>query len=159
MLSLSRPGKLSRLRIPIAVLLVVAVAPTLAACSLNPVESIIEQTTGSDVDLGGAALPEGFPAEVPLVEGEILFGGGVKAEGTQVWNVTIKVTDAAAFETVTTQLTGAGFLTSDIIGGTTEAGSAGTFQSSDYNVSVLVSTSDTDTTVNYTVTAVAAPTP
>ena len=159
MLSLTRAGKLARLRIPIALLLLVAVTPTLAACSLNPVESIIEQATGGDVDLGGAALPEGFPNEIPLVDGEILFGGGVKAEGTQVWNVTIKVTDAAAFETVTTQLTGAGFITSDMIGGTAEAGSAGTFQSSDYNVSVLVSTSGTDTTVNYTVTAIAAPTP
>ncbi|MBC7591809.1 MAG: hypothetical protein H7226_12330 [Salinibacterium sp.] len=149
--------KLPRLRILIAVLLVAAVVPTLAACSLNPVESIIEQATGGDVDLGGAALPEGFPTEVPLVDGEILFGGGMTAEATQVWNVTIRVTDAAAFETVTTQLTDAGFVTSDMIGGTTDAGSAGTFQSNNYNVSVLVST--TDTTVNYTVTAIAAPTP
>ena len=146
--------KLRSLRAPIALLVVLVIAPALAGCSVNPIGSIIKQATGGDVDLGGAALPEGFPTEVPLVDGEILFGGSVKVDGTQVWNVTIKVTDPAIFATVKTQLTDAGFVTSDTIGGTTDAGSAGTFQSTTYNVSVLVATADPDTTVNYTVTAV-----
>ena len=146
---------LASLRAPIALIAILSIAPALVGCSLNPIESIIEQATGGDVDLGGAALPEGFPTEVPLVDGEILFGGGMKAEGTQVWNVTIKVTDPTVFDLVKTQLTDAGFVTSDAIGGTTDVGSAGTFQSNDYNVSVLVATADPDTTVNYTVTAVA----
>ena len=60
----------------------VAVA-AFAGCTPGPVqdfvgqqaEDAIESTTGGDVSLGGE-LPAGFPAEVPLVEGEISFSAG-----------------------------------------------------------------------------------
>ena len=143
-----------RVRAAFVVVAMLAITPVLAGCAFNPVESIIKQATGGDVDLGGANLPRGFPAEVPLVDGEIVFGGGIKADGGQVWNVTMKVKDPAVFDTITSQLTGAGFTANDGIGGTTDTGSVGTFQGKDYTVSVLVSTSGADTTVNYTVAAV-----
>jgi hypothetical protein len=146
--------KLSSLRAPLAVIVVLALAPVLAGCSINPVESIIEQATGGDVDLGGATMPEDFPTDVPVVDGEVQFGAGFKTGEEQVWNVTIKATDPAIFDTVAAQLTDAGFTSSEIAGGTTETGSLGTFANDKYTIAVVVTT-DGGVTVNYTVTTIA----
>ncbi|MRG60786.1 hypothetical protein GE115_13040 [Agromyces sp. CFH 90414] len=75
-------------------------ATLLTGCFFNPfeaaeqgVEEAIEGATGGEVNLGGE-LPEGFPAEVPLIEGSITFSGG--AGGAEGWIVTIDPsTDAA----------------------------------------------------------------
>ncbi len=68
-----------------------AVTPALSGCFGNPIEQVIEGATGGDVDLGGASVPDGFPSEVPLVEGEVLFGARIGNDEGRIWNVTIKV--------------------------------------------------------------------
>ena len=149
------PVKLSRLSVPLAVLMVLAIAPVLAGCAMNPVESIIKQATGADVDLGGASLPKDFPVDVPIVDGEIQFGAGIKTDEARVWNVTVKATDPAVFETIKSQLTSAGFAWDENLGGSTESGSVGTFINENYTVAVVVTT-DGGVTVNYTVTTAKA---
>ncbi len=144
--------KTSRLRALLALALAVAVTPALAGCGFNPVESVIEQATGGDVDLGGPSVPEGFPDEVPLVNGEVQFGAGMSSDDSRIWNVTIKTDNANAIDTITSQLTGAGFTTNDGLGGSSEAGSVATFSSDTYTVAVVVTTNDDGTIVNYTVT-------
>lgn len=149
------PVKLSRLGAPLAVLMVLAVVPVLAGCAVNPVESIIKQATGADVDLGGASLPKDFPVDVPIVDGEIQFGAGIRTDEARVWNVTVKAADPAIFETIKSQLTGAGFAWDENLGGGTESGSVGTFTNEKYTVAVVVTT-DGGVTVNYTVTTAKA---
>lgn len=115
-----------------------ALAPSLAGC--GAVEGIIESQTGGDVDLGGPGLPEGFPsAEVPLIEGDVLFGAGLgSGEGT-VWNVTVAVADMAAFDRITLLLQDAGFTLGDSgVVAPTEESATGVFDSPKYGVLVVV---------------------
>ncbi|WP_394552572.1 hypothetical protein ACDF64_17240 [Agromyces sp. MMS24-JH15] len=82
-----------------AALLAASVVIGLSGC-FNPVDAVqqgvedavegaVEGATGGDVQIGGD-LPEGFPTEVPLVDGEIVAAAGT-GDG---WVVTIR-TDAA----------------------------------------------------------------
>ncbi|MCU1440214.1 MAG: hypothetical protein JWP85_1211 [Rhodoglobus sp.] len=145
-----------RLTVPLAILVALAVAPALSGCAGNPIESIIEGATGGDVDLGGAGLPEGYPTEeVPLIDGEIIFGAGIGAAEGHVWNVTVKVSGADAIEQIKSQLEGAGFTANEAgIGGTTADAATALFESDKYGVLVAV-TKDGDKgfVANYTVTA------
>ncbi|MCX6399335.1 MAG: hypothetical protein NTX33_05320 [Propionibacteriales bacterium] len=61
--------------------------------------------------VGGTGLPEDFPDEVPLVEGEVLNGAAVKDGGSVVWTVTVQVAgaDQEAFDAAVQKLEGAGF--------------------------------------------------
>jgi hypothetical protein len=80
--------------VALAGVLVVAAPMTLSGCSV--VEGIIEQQTGGDVDLGGASVPDDFPAGVPLAEGEVVNGSAISNADGKVWNVLINVADPAA---------------------------------------------------------------
>lgn len=141
---------LTRRLAPIALALGVALAPTLAGCVGNPIETIIEGATGGNVDLGGPALPEGYPAaDVPVIEGEVLFGGSIGGESGRIYNVTVKVAGEASIADIRSQLEAAGF--------TTEPGSTGATYigtSRDWGVLVVV-TQDGDNgwVANYTVTS------
>lgn len=70
----------------------------------------IDDGSGSSY-VGGTELPEDFPAEVPLLEGEILTGAAVKESGSAVWTVTVQVAGDAqeAFDEAVRMLEGAGF--------------------------------------------------
>jgi hypothetical protein len=126
----------SRLTVAI-VAAALAIVPTVSACSVNPIESAIEQATGGNVDVGGTSIPDDFPAEVPLIDGEVVSAFGVGSEAEKAWNVTIKVADASALDTIKSQLEGAGF-TSEIddaaIGGLT----GGMYTNANYGVLVVV---------------------
>ena len=142
-------------RLITAALLTVAlalVAPALTGCGL--IQDAVEQATGGDVDFGGNSVPEDFPSEVPLIEGEVLSGASAgNAEG-KVWNVTIKVDDASAFDEITAQFEAAGFEPSEL-GGTSDQGATGTFTKDPYGVFVVVAGGDTAEgwVANYTVTS------
>ncbi|KRB80017.1 hypothetical protein ASE01_00450 [Nocardioides sp. Root190] len=112
-----------------------ALVLTLGACSEDigekVAEKIAEEQIGDgaevDVDTGsgevriddgsgssyisGTQLPEDFPAEVPLIEGEILTGAAVKENDSAVWTVTVQVAGDAqeAFDEAVRLLEGAGF--------------------------------------------------
>jgi hypothetical protein len=102
-------------------------------------------------------VPDGFPTnEVPLIDGEIVYGGSVTAEGATVFNVTIKVPDASAMDTITGQLEGAGFTGSGSTGAEGVQGSGAVFSSDKWGVLVVVSEDGSNGFVaNYTVTSAA----
>lgn len=92
---------------------------TLSGCFANPldqlteglveggVEQIIEDQTGVDVDVNGsgASLPDSWPADVPTVDGSILFSAA--ADGTFTAGITVASTAAA--EDAFTRLLDAGY--------------------------------------------------
>lgn len=137
-----------------SLLLGLALTPVLSGCSM--VEGIIERQTGGDVDLGGQGLPDGFPsADVPLIDGEVIFGAGIDGADGQVWNVTVRVAYVTAFDTISAQLQDAGFTIMDagVVAPTDESATA-VFDSDRYGVLVVVTTDGGGGfAANYSVTA------
>lgn len=73
------------------------------------VERIIEEQTGSDIEVntgGGASLPEGWPAEIPVPDGSPMFS--MAAEGG--YQATFEVADAAEGERIKDQLVADGYV-------------------------------------------------
>ncbi|CAN5528170.1 hypothetical protein BH10ACT7_BH10ACT7_04730 [soil metagenome] len=135
--------------ISLALVVALAGAPALAGCSV--VEGLIEQQTGGDIDLGGTSVPADFPSEVPLIDGDIVNGSGFATDGTKVWNIIVKVSDGAAFDTIKSQLEGAGFTFNETGSETPEAGT-GVFDGENYGVLVVVAQAgDQGWVANYTV--------
>jgi len=145
----------TRYTAPLALLIALAMAPTLSGCFGNPVESIIEGATGGEVDLPGTSLPADFPTDqIPVIEGEILYGASVGSGAGQVFNVTVRVADGAAFQEITGALEGAGFVSEAALG---EATNGGTYigSSDAWNVIVVVAEDGSNGwAANYTVTPV-----
>lgn len=140
----------------LAVGLALVITPTLSGCFGNPVEQIIEGATGTDVDLGGGSLPDGYPAsEVPVVDGEIVYSLKVGAGQEQVFNVTVE-TGADPTDQVKSQLTSAGFSEDQLVVAETSEGSTFTGTNDRWGVVVLIGQIDGKWTVNYTVTAAGA---
>jgi len=143
-----------RLTVPLALVLALAITPSLAGCFGNPIEQIVEGATGGDVSLPGKSVPDDFPkADVPLIDGEVVFGLGVGNDDGKAWNVTIKVSGLDAADQIKSQLEGAGFSANDAgIGGTTDEGATLVYDNGTYNVLVVV-TKDADNgfVANYTV--------
>jgi hypothetical protein len=141
--------RIRRLTVPLALLLVLGVAPAMSGCS---VQSLVENATGGTVDVGGKSVPKDFPADVPLIDGEVIYGAAVGPADARVWNVTVTVADVAAIDTISSQLSDAGF-TAPVAPGTTANGAAGAFDGEKYGVLVAV-TPDADNgfVANYTVT-------
>lgn len=89
--------------------LVVAASLSLSACS--QVEGIVGDLAGqaiSDATGGRVAvgeLPEGWPAEVPVVEGDISGGAGVDGG----WTATVQTSSASAFDDAIVALQESGF--------------------------------------------------
>lgn len=89
----------------------VGLAVSLSGCFANPldqlteglveglveggVEQLIEQGSGLDIDFGeGAALPSGWPAELPVPQGEILISGGSDGTSSIAMNTTLAFAEA-----------------------------------------------------------------
>lgn len=85
---------------------VLLLAPVLVGCS---VQDIVSQASGGNVDIGGTSVPDDFPTEVPLYDGEVLSGVGLGTGTGKVWNIGIRVPDATALDDIQKQLTDAGF--------------------------------------------------
>lgn len=140
-----------RLAISTAIVLSLLLAPALGGCSI--VEGAIEGATGGQVDLGGQSVPQDFPTQVPLADGQVLLGLSAGKDGEKVWNVTIKVAEGA-FASISDQLTRAGFA---LVEGSDAAndGKGGLFTSQKYGVLVVVTDDGSDGTVaNYTVSTI-----
>lgn len=143
-----------RRRLP-GLIAAVALAVVLPLTGCSTLDRIFEAPTGSDVEFGSGTLPADFPADVPLLEGEVDFGGKVTANGEQIWNVALVSTDAAALATIQTQYQEAGFWATPVT--ETASGSAITFSRDAFTVFVLVSPRDDGTVrIDYTVTQGAA---
>lgn len=145
----------TRVTAPIAIALALLITPALSGCFGNPIEGIIEGATGGDVDLGGTSLPDGYPAsEVPVISGEILFGGAIGNDQGKVYNVTIKVADASALDAIKAQLEGVGFTSEAGFGGSTADGGTYIAKTDKWGVLVVVSQDGQNGFVaNYTVTS------
>ncbi|WP_353810364.1 hypothetical protein [Agromyces sp. SYSU T00194] len=98
-----------------AVAVSVALAVGLTGCFGNPLEQIvnrgveeaIEGATGGAVGVG--EMPAGWPAEVPVVEGEVLFGASGTVQDDSGWAVTIRPESSDPLEQARQQLAAAGF--------------------------------------------------
>ncbi len=103
---------------PLAVAVIAATAGLgLTGCFGNPLESLaqdgveqlVEQSTGSDVDIDtdgtGASLPDTFPSEVPVVDGSIISSLAVE----DTWTITVAVDSLDAAKAGYAELLAAGF--------------------------------------------------
>lgn len=144
-----------RFTIPVALVLALALAPALSGCFGNPIEQIVEGATGGDVSLPGQSVPDDFPSDVPLADGEVIFGMGVGNTDGKAWNVTVKVASLESVDEIRAQLEGAGFTENEAgIGGTADQGATIVYENGTYTVLVVV-TKDAENgfVANYTVTA------
>ena len=134
----------------IALATALLLAPALAGCSI---EDLVNQATGGEVNLSIGSLPDGWPAEVPVIDGEIVGGGTADSEdGTPGWNALIKVDDESAFDEIAAQLEDAGFESVDA--GQLDGGdnlTSGAYQNGNYGVFVAVTGADGNFVANYTV--------
>ena len=140
--------------------LMLGVAPGLVACSTagqlvqDAVGGAVKDATGLDVNLGGKTLPEGFPAEIALVGGEIAQSGSLGLGTEHVWTVGVTVSDlTAGFEEAKTKLLDAGF-TATAAGA--EGLNAGLFSNAAYSVMLTATEDATGKTVTYVVTSLIA---
>jgi len=145
----------TRYTAPLAIALALVLTPALSGCFSNPVEGIIEGVTGGDVDLGGTSVPDGYPVtEVPLASGEILFGAAIGNNEGKIYNVTVKVADASAIDSIKAQLEAAGFTSEGSIDATTTEGGTYIATTDKWGVLVVVSQDGSNGFVaNYTVSS------
>jgi hypothetical protein len=145
------------LTVAIAASLLVASPLLLSGCSLLPGHG----GTGINIpgvgSFGSGKLPSSWPKEVPVTSGDVLTGasiGNANSKDGQGWNATIKVSGADAYGTIKTQLTGAGFTVGSEPDSGDAQGGTGTFESSKFDVLVVVTKADEKTgwVANYTVT-------
>jgi hypothetical protein len=140
---------------PLGLAFALLVAPALSGCSV--IEGLIEQASGGQVDVSAGHLPDGWPTDVPITDGDII-GGGVANDndGKPVWNVTIRLTggqtNEQAFAAISAQLLSAGFATFDLgdLDGTADVTSGG-FKNDTYGVFVAVAAKGPLAVANYTV--------
>jgi len=101
------------LRIALALVALLAVGPALAGCSdaqvQDAVNGAVQGATDGDVSLGGA-LPDGWPAEIPVIDGELKFGAGNTTNGDQGWVVTVASSAADPLADAEQKLVDAGFV-------------------------------------------------
>ena len=135
----------------IALAITLAMTPALSGCFANPIESIVEGATGGNVDVG-SSVPEGFPTEVPLVDGEVQYGAAAADGDAKVFNVTTRVSGASPVEGIRAELEGAGFAAQTEFTGDAAEGGTLIYASDAWGVLVVVAQEGDDWVVNYTVT-------
>jgi len=141
-----------RFLVPAAIVMALAITPALTACGGNPLQNIVENATGGKLDIGGTSMPKDFPSEVPVIQGEVIFGAGIGSDTEKVWNVTVKVDNADAITEISNQLTGAGFESNMDTSSSGDAQSA-IFTKEPFGVLVVVTNDDKEGFIaNYTVT-------
>ena len=142
----------SRLPLTIALAGALAIASPLLLSGCSLIQGTIQNATGGNVNLGGKSVPSDFPtADVPLVNGEIQYGASVKQGSDEVWNLTYKIADGSVFDSIKSQLEGAGFTVQGTLPATTDQGNGGTWTKGQYTVLVVVAKTGSDWTANYTV--------
>ena len=103
--------QLKRVRV-LALTVSIAGLALLSGCSGeavgNAVDGAVTEATGGDVSLGGQ-LPEGWPAEVPVIDGDIGFGASNTADTDRGWVVTVTTGAAEPLADATATLEAAGF--------------------------------------------------
>ena len=129
---------LLRVRVLATVALALVGGSLLTGCTAdaaqNAVNGAVQGATNGDVSLGGA-LPSGWPAEVPIVDGTILFAAVQKGDKPG-WTVTVKASAADPIAEATSSLTAAGFVAGGDVSAT--VGSAGLVSMKNDHYAVVV---------------------
>lgn len=126
-------------------------APLLAGCSLIPHPAGSGGISLPGVSVGTGHLPKDWPADVPVIKGDVVAGASLGGAKGKLWNATIKVGGADAADQITSQLTGAGFTRTG--GASTDSGSTATYTKDKLVVLVVVTKDDKNGWVaNYSVT-------
>jgi hypothetical protein len=144
----------SRIAAPVLIALALLAGPALTGCSFlqNPVEGIIEGATGGEVDLPSTELPDDFPTEVPLYDGEIANTIALGDGDAKVYSVSIRVPGINTMDEIVSDFEAAGF-TSTISGNSGE-GATAAFESDKWSaVVVIVAEGDTGYIAQYAVSA------
>jgi hypothetical protein len=119
-------------------------------------DSLTVDTGDGSITAGTGELPEGFPDEVPLVDGEVVFGQRSDSPEGTGWTVHLQV--GTTPDDVTAELTRAleeaGF---EVQATPAAGGSTLLADSQAWSVLVVVAPGDDGTNVLYTVSATAAP--
>lgn len=129
------------IRISLAVVAALAVGPTLAGCTgvtaEDAVNGAVQGATGGGVSLGGK-LPAGWPTEVPVIDGELLFGAVKTTDGKPGWVVTIKSSSTDPLAEARRALEDAGFVV-DTAAAAASVGTTGavTMKNATYGVVVV----------------------
>jgi hypothetical protein len=142
--------------------LALGIAPLLAGCSpeqlvQDAVQNAVKDATGVDVDVNmdGKTLPDDFPAEVPVISGEITLSGSVGAGGEKVWTVVFRTSDlAAGYDEAKSKLTGAGYTADYDMA--QDGAYTGMFSNGTYSVIVTSANDGSNDVVTYVVSAMAA---
>ncbi|QYH36779.1 hypothetical protein [Salinibacterium sp. M195] len=142
-----------RVNVAIAILLTIGGAVSLSACSVNPLEAIVEKASGGAIDVGGKSIPDGFPSEVPVIAGDVIFGISVADGENRSFNVTIAAGAESPLDFIETQFTDAGYESQAQASGSEGAGTV-IFSNDLWNAVVVVAQSDDGYTANYTVTPI-----
>lgn len=153
-----------RRTVPAIAALSLGVALTLSGCFANPleqltdglveggVEQIIEDQTGVDVDIDGtgASLPDSWPADVPTVQGEVVFS----AAANDTYTAAITVASLADAQQAFTDLLDAGYTqVSEIQLG--DGAETRAFENGTWNVAVIIAENAEGTgQVQYTIAPV-----
>jgi hypothetical protein len=139
--------------VPVALVVALALAPTLAGCFGNPVEGIVKGVSGGKVDVGGTTIPSDFPKSVPLYKGTIVSVAALGSEKQKIFNIGISVPGPDAMNEIKKQLTAAGFKT-EVAGNVGKVGASLVTEDKDYGVAVLLAKTGKGYQANYTVTPV-----
>ena len=142
-----------KILVPAAIVMSLTLAPMLAGCMGNPIQGLVEQATGGQLDIGGTSVPKDFPKEIPLASGPVIFGAGIGSGDSKVWNVAIKVSDASAMDGIKAQLEAAGFKSAGDADSSLDA-KTGLFTKDPFGVLVIVAPNEDEGgfVANYTVT-------
>ncbi len=111
------------------------VASSTATLCISSTEALIDRGLQNPGELLSGRIPEGFPRAVPIVRGSVV--GGSIGRGGASWVVGVRVADANALTTITSQLKLAGFAMS-FAEGDEDGALVGVFAKTNYCVAVLV---------------------
>ncbi|WP_110205999.1 hypothetical protein [Nocardioides daejeonensis] len=144
----------------LSVALAAAVLTLLSACSGSTGEDALHLDTdgdtqtyrqGEDELVVGTGLPDGFPAQIPVIDGALSGGSRVVTGQGTAWTVAV-TTDkalAAAVDEVRAGLTGAGL--DEVLASTGPEGGVLGYEGTDHLVQVAITPADVGTALTYTV--------
>jgi hypothetical protein len=122
---------------------------SLSGCFSNPLESVIEDGLGVNVEDSGTSIPADFPKAVPLFDGPVKEGSSLKMGDVKTWTVVIGMNSLDEADLIEQKLKDAGidgFWTKD------DVSAGGLLGSDDYGVVVNVANEDGGWQVTYLVT-------
>ncbi|WP_168628009.1 MULTISPECIES: hypothetical protein [unclassified Cryobacterium] len=132
-----------------AILLSGGMVFSLSGCFSNPLENLVEDGLGVNVEDSGSSIPGDFPKAVPLYDGPVKEGSSLKMGDVKTWTVVIGVSGLEAGAKIEADLKAAGIdgmLIQD------DKAASGVFGNDDYGVMFTVENADGGWQVSYLVT-------